>query len=564
MTGVSEMMWRYRKDGGSARRGQVALITAFAMVVLIGIAALAIDLGFSWSLRRQVQNAVDPAALAAARWINDTTGAAIQDQLGGGLVGGPARQAACFYLRENGFFPDATDNDGCVPANDPYGAQLTVKFPPDVMAGTEWAGAPGSVQVILSSRHDTFFSKIFGIGSITIAEQAVATRQRGVITTNSLHVLDPLGCESLNLHGNPLLHIYPAPGVTVPGGYVQVNSECQLSATSDDDCSNAAGALRIDGTNAELYAVQVNVVGSCRTNQPDEPHPTSGLQEAASFVGDPLSSLRFPSWDTGIDGARCGGGGPATRATGNPAKGCGGHPSMSWTGPDCIDDPLTPEDESGVKCITLQPGVYYGGWHISANTRVNLQPGIYVIAGGGIDLAGGAFLDSLDATGAPAPVLIFNTDNPVAAPAVCPANNNPACQDDLDLKTNKSLQLTGLAEPAPCPPVTLPTAPDCPFGGMVIWYDARGSQTAARDGLVEIEGPTTLFVSGTIYAPYATVTITGNSTTNTTTPECPIGAEQVLAVQIVAWRVDIGGGGDLCMPYDPSRLYQPRSQGLVH
>jgi hypothetical protein len=151
------------------------------------------------------------------------------------------------------------------------------------------------------------------------------------------------------------------------------------------------------------------------------------------------------------------------------------------------------------------------------------------------------------------------------AAGVCPDNNpNPGCQADLDLKTNTSLQLTGLAEPAPCPPVTLPTAPDCPFGGMVIWYDARGSQTAARDGLIEIEGPTTLFISGTIYAPYATVTITGSSATNTTTPECPLGADQVLAVQIVAWRVDIAGDGDLCMPYDPSKLYQPRSQGLVH
>ena len=238
---------------------------------------------------------------------------------------------------------------------------------------------------------------------------------------------------------------------------------------------------------------------------------------------------------------------------------------MSWTGPDCPDDPLTSDDESQIKCVTLQAGVYYGGWNITSKTRVNLQPGIYVIAGGGIDLAGGAFLDSLAATGGPAPVLIFNTDNPVAkAAGVCPANNNPGCQAAMDLKTNESLQLAGLAEPAPCPPVTSPTAPDCPFGGMVIWYDGLGSQTAARAGLVEIEGPTNLFISGTIYAPYATVTITGGSATNTTTLECPLGADQVLAVQIVAWRASIGGGGDLCMPYDPSKLFQPRSQGLVH
>lgn len=558
------MTLKHRR-GRSTQRGQIAVMAAVAMFVLLGIAALAIDLGFSWSLRRHIQNAVDPAALAAARWIDDTTGATIDTSLGGGLVGGSARQAACFYLRENGFFPDATDNDGCVPANDPYGATLTVRFPPDAQAGTEWAGQPGSVQVILSRRHDTFFSQVFGVGSLTITEQAVATRQRGVITTNSLHILDPTGCESLKISGNPLIHIYPAPGVTVPGGYVQVNSECQLAATSDDDCSNDEGALRIDGTNADLYAIQVNIVGSCRTLQADEPHPPSGLQEAASPMGDPLSSLRFPSWDTSLDGGLCGVGGPATRATGTPAKGCGGHPSMSWTGPACPDDPLTSEDETLIKCVTLYPGVYYGGWHIATKTRVNLEPGIYVLAGGGLELAGSGALDSLDDTGSPAPVLIYNTDNPVyAATGTCPANNDPGCQQKVDLSTNKALQLTGLASNAPCPPVTSATAPDCPFGGMVIWYDGRGSQAAAHSGVIEIEAGTTLFISGTIYAPNATVSITGSSATNTTTPECPLTSTHVLAVQIVAWRMTMDGGGDLCMPYDPSKLYQPRSQGLVH
>ncbi len=238
---------------------------------------------------------------------------------------------------------------------------------------------------------------------------------------------------------------------------------------------------------------------------------------------------------------------------------------MSWTGPSCPDDPLTSEDESGIKCITLFPGVYYGGWHIATKTRVNLEPGIYVMAGGGIELIGTGALDSLDDTGAPAPVLIFNTDNPVArATGVCPANNNPGCQAKIDLSTTKALQLTGLAEPAPCPPVTSPTAPDCPFGGMVIWYDGLGSETAARSGVIEIEAGTTLFLSGTIYAPFATVSITGSSDTNTTTPECPLGADQVMAVQMVAWRVKMAGGGNLCMPYDPSKIYQPRSQGLVH
>ena len=48
-------------------RGQVLLITAFSMIVLIGITALVIDLGVSWMLRRQEQNAAETRIARARR-----------------------------------------------------------------------------------------------------------------------------------------------------------------------------------------------------------------------------------------------------------------------------------------------------------------------------------------------------------------------------------------------------------------------------------------------------------------------------------------------------------------
>ena len=39
---------------------------------------------------------------------------------------------------------------------------------------------------------------------------------------------------------------------------------------------------------------------------------------------------------------------------------------------------------------------------------------------------------------------------------------------------------------------------------------------------------------------------------------------QTAAVQIISWTWDLGGTGDLCMPYDPSKLYKFSAQGLVH
>jgi hypothetical protein len=69
-----------------------------------------------------------------------------------------------------------------------------------------------------------------------------------------------------------------------------------------------------------------------------------------------------------------------------------------------------------------------------------------------------------------------------------------------------------------------------------------------------------LHISGTIYAPTAEVRLLGNANTNCD----PLTATQVAAVQIISWTWEIGGTGDLCMPYDPTQLYHLTLQGLVH
>jgi hypothetical protein len=105
---------------------------------------------------------------------------------------------------------------------------------------------------------------------------------------------------------------------------------------------------------------------------------------------------------------------------------------------------------------------------------------------------------------------------------------------------------------------------------MVIWYDAYGSQSPSHSGDLAIEGGTQLYIAGTIYAPMANVSITGNSATNTNGDECPgvdgtepLPGQTIAAVQIIAWTVDLGGTGDLCMPYDPDQLWKLPQQGLV-
>jgi Putative Flp pilus-assembly TadE/G-like len=51
---------------GAGERGTVAVTVALALTVLLGIAALVVDVGLSWAARAKAQTAADAAALAGA------------------------------------------------------------------------------------------------------------------------------------------------------------------------------------------------------------------------------------------------------------------------------------------------------------------------------------------------------------------------------------------------------------------------------------------------------------------------------------------------------------------
>jgi hypothetical protein len=545
---------RFDHQRPGVSRGQILIVTAAAMIVLILIAALVIDLGFSWMLRRQEQNTADPAALAAARFISEpdpVTGIQSFDTVQG-------YAAACAYALSNEIF-DAS-NAACDPSADPDSAAIQVIWPPNASAGPKYMGDHGYVQVVVSKRHDNFFGMILGQRFSTVTTQAIAARKKGSADTATVRVQAPSTCASMKVHGGAYVHVYAAPGVTAPGGFVYVESNCG-GATSDDNCDNGTGALKIDGTTSALWAPRTNVVGSCESTG-DEPHGL--LDEAASPLGDPLSGLRFPPVSATGPGQTCGQGGTATTPTGSTAKGCGAGGGPNWTFSPAAACPGLP---SGFDCVELSPGIYYGGWTIGSKLRVTLQPGIYVIAGGGITIGSTGSLDSLDGGTAPAPVLIYNTDNPAASG--CPASG-AGCQQDLDITAGGALLLRGLLPNAPCPPVTTAGSTGCPLGNMVIWYDALGSQAATHTGDLSIAGGTQLYLAGTIYAPAANVSITGNSVTNTNGDECPgvdgttpLPGQAIAAIQVISWTLDLGGTGDLCMPYDPSQLWKLNQQGLV-
>jgi hypothetical protein len=184
---------------------------------------------------------------------------------------------------------------------------------------------------------------------------------------------------------------------------------------------------------------------------------------------------------------------------------------------------------NGSGTVNLQPGVYYGGWDISNHVDLVLAPGIYVIAGGGIKLTGGGTITSVQgASGTPAPVMFFNTDNPVTRTG----------QSNIDFTATGDLKLRALDTG--------------PYRGILVWNDGNGSNPTAP---VTLGGQTTLNVAGTIYSPKGLVSMEGGSGV--------AGATNSASVQIIAWQFDVGGNSTLDMPYDPSQLYQFPEKGLV-
>lgn len=501
---------RYRRD---SEHGQILVVAAGGMLLFLAVVALVVDLGFSFMLRRQEQNAADPGALAAARHIPTGDRAAMWG-------------AACFYAIQNGFKPMRTDGIRCDPAGNDDSV-LAVNWPPS-RSGGGYAGNRAYVEVTITRPHRSFFAGVVGMPTITVSNGAVAANDTGSVGAASLVALNPTACPAARLHGGGSgggVYIFPATGVPASaGGYVQVNSECGTEYGANDNCMDGPkGGLTIAG-GTNLTSNTVYIVGGCNVSGVGSATFGFGtsFDERAAYVGDPLSYLRPPQPSDLAPGA-CP---TATSGTASTPKTC----KLSGT-------------------QTLSPGTYYGGWQITGNgTSITLQPGIYILAGGGFTQTGGSTIAAASGR-----VMIYSTDAPTCGAAGAPAE---ACQGLIDFRGSTSLTLRGLAKDAPCLPYG---ASGCPYGGMLFWQDAKASGTS-NDKSIDLEGGGSLYLEGTIYTAGGNVLITGNGLG---TGCASTGPTNCASVQVISDTWDIGGAGILNMPYDPSKFFNPQLKGLV-
>ena len=318
------------------QRGAVAVVVALSLVVILGVAALAVDASFLYSLRAQLQATADSAALAGASQLPD------DDE---------TTEAAVLYAGKN--MPSATH--GTVLA----AADVTLGRWDDETRTFDSAGVPVNAVQVVARRAETndnaaelYFARVLGFHETDVNTAAVAWNG-GRGDEFCILSLEPSDAGAFTASGTTDLDL----------------GECGIGVTS----AHATQAFKLPGT----VAITAGLI--CVDGGDDQggsvtliPGPEI-LETGCTPPEDPLADLPTPtvgSCDFGTDVT-----------------------PYSFSG-------------SGVPVAALLPGVYCGGIEFSgSNLDVTFEPGIYILAGGGMKFSGGNNTYTGDG------LMFYNTDS---------------------------------------------------------------------------------------------------------------------------------------------------------
>jgi len=245
------------------RAGKVAVLVAIMLpTVLIPLLAIGVDGGMLMEVRRQLQSAVDAAALSAAVELyrsNPThAGNSVQPS-----ATATAQTAALDALDTHGF-PSAK-------------CQVRTVNLPATSTNPRINGKPGTVEVVVTYLQPRSFSKLWGTADLPVTARAVA-RVREFSQGNGVIVLEKTDSKALWATGNGML--------VVNEGGVMVNSTSSAAATTS-------------GGNSVLAGTSFDIVGGVAgSNFYLSPYPASGPAQPYTNsvpVSDPLADLPEPN-----------------------------------------------------------------------------------------------------------------------------------------------------------------------------------------------------------------------------------------------------------------------------
>lgn len=174
-------MYRSTLAGGRNRRGAVLILAAFCMIVLMGMVAFSVDLGYVSMVRAELQRSADAAALASAGQLFDKDALKGSPNYSQEIIN--AKSAADAYAFNNSvastemYFPADASADFVI------GNVTTTAYPVDVIPSTT---NPNAVKVILrrdevaNGSINLFFGPLLGRSSQKIVAQSIAYYQTGI------------------------------------------------------------------------------------------------------------------------------------------------------------------------------------------------------------------------------------------------------------------------------------------------------------------------------------------------------------------------------------------------
>jgi hypothetical protein len=245
------------RDRGGSERGSVAITVALCLTVLLGFAALVVDVGLNWATRTSAQTAADSAALAGASRL---------------LVDGPAAAISevetLLEMNVDGLTGVAGWATDGVEANGEIVCWTLPADPPG--PGADCPDGSNALQVITPPIEVQYaFAPVLGKASNSI--KALAAAGVGPAAPNNcvLCLLDSGGASRLAALGSGT--------ITAIGGGIAVNSDDPRAVVT---------------INGDIVADQISVVGSFDDDGPGDllPPPQTG----GPPVLDPLSDLPTP------------------------------------------------------------------------------------------------------------------------------------------------------------------------------------------------------------------------------------------------------------------------------
>jgi hypothetical protein len=247
---------------GEAERGSVAITVALSLTVLLGFAALVVDIGLNWAARTSAQTAADSAALAGASSL-------LSD---GGLAA--ITTVEDFLNRNVGGLVELPDDAGWATDGNVGNGEVVCWTMPDPVPGPGAACPDGSNALQVTTPPIVVryaFASVLGKTTSSIRARAAAGAGPAAPNNCVLCVLDPDDGGALEVIG--------LGGIEVDGGGIVVNS------SDDSDAVVLASA-------GDIVANQIRVVGGVDDRGIGSLLPPA--EEGGPPVPDPLADLLTP------------------------------------------------------------------------------------------------------------------------------------------------------------------------------------------------------------------------------------------------------------------------------